>query len=272
MLGKLLKYEFKDTARIIPLFYLTVLIFAGMTISAIQLGIDWIRELSSIILLLLGIVMIIITFVIIVMRFYRNLYSNEGYLMFTLPVKPQQLLASKTIAAFAWVIMSYMVFIGALCISVYGFGVRWDDFTVLFDLLRDYGFQNLVYLLISIILISTLYLLAQIFFAITAANLPVFHKMGIASAFLVFIAINVILQIVGAIFTIFIPLSVEINLVGNISAAFTNKNMFNFMIDSINGATDNVVIGLGGYVFVAVMVCTLFYINGRMMKNRISLK
>ncbi len=46
----------------------------------------------------------------IVLRFHKNLYSNEGYLMFTLPVKPQMLLASKTIVAFSWIIISFIVF------------------------------------------------------------------------------------------------------------------------------------------------------------------
>ena len=39
---------------------------------------------------------------LIIQHFYRNLFSNEGYLMFTLPVKPWQLLLSKTLTTLMW--------------------------------------------------------------------------------------------------------------------------------------------------------------------------
>jgi hypothetical protein len=272
MLSKLLKYEFKDTARTIPLLYLVGLIFAGLVLFSVKLlHIQWFQFTTSVVLMLLGIAVSIITFVIIVMRFYKNLYSNEGYLMFTLPVKPGLLLASKSIAAFFWMILSYCFTAGAFLVSLYGFGVT-GELALAMDEIKSLGAEKMIYLFIPAIVLATLYLLGQIYFAVTVANTPTLHSMGIAAAFLVFIATNIILQIVEAIFTVFIPFSIEIGF-EKINASLTSKNMFGFILETVKGSEPTgIVIGLGGYVFEIVMVCVLFYVTSRMMKNKVSLK
>ncbi|MDF2988176.1 MAG: putative transporter, peremase protein [Eubacterium sp.] len=272
MLSKLLKYEFRDTSRTIPLFYLITLIFAGIVLSAKKVGIEWFTITSSLLLLLLGIAVAIITLAVVVMRFYKNFYSNEGYLMFTLPVKPHVLLASKFLVSFTWLILSYGACIGAFFISMYGFGVSGELKDIVEELER-FGLQNIFYAIIPLVILSTLYLLAQIYFAITIANRPAFHGIGVASAFLVFLATNVILQLVEAIFTIFVPFSVNINLMEEVSVSLSSKNMFGFLINSMDGSNpQNIVIGLGGYIFELFMVFILFYVTSQNMKNKVSIK
>ncbi len=272
MLIKLLKYEFKDTARIIPLFYLVTLIFAGMVLLAKTLDIGWFRMTTSFLLLLLGIAVAVVTLVVIVMRFYKNLYSNEGYLMFTLPVKPHLLLASKGITAFCWMILSYCVSICSLFISLYGFGLT-NELSAIQGELKKYGLENSLYLIIPLVILATVYLLSQIYFSITISNISMFNNLGPASAFLVFIVTYVVMQIIESLFTIFTPFSVEINLVGNIQASLTTKNMFGYLVDSIKGSEPtNVILGLGGYTFEVVAVVILFFIISRTMKNKVSLK
>ncbi|WP_242834975.1 hypothetical protein [Ruminiclostridium cellobioparum] len=49
--------------------------------------------------------------------------------------------------------------------------------------------------------------------------------------------------------------------------------MFGFILETVKGSEPTgIVIGLGGYVFEIVMVCVLFYVTSRMMKNKVSLK
>ncbi len=272
MLTKLLKYEFKDTARIIPFFYLITLIFAGMVLSAKALNIKWFQVTTSALLLLLGIAVSVITFVIIVMRFYKNLFSNEGYLMFTLPVKPYKLLTSKTIVSFFWMILSYGVSIGALYTSMYGLGVM-GELSIIVGELTKLGLDKGIYYIIPVALLATLYFLCQIFFAITISNRSTFHHLGVAGAFLIYIVTNIILQILEAVLTIFVPLSVEMNFLDTISTSITSKNMFGYLLETINGAQPtSVIIGLGGYIFEIVMVCVLFHITSRNMKDKVSLK
>ena len=57
-----------------------------------------------------------VTFILIILRFYKNLMSEEGYLMFTLPVKTSQLINSKLIVSIFWCLTSILVVISSLLI------------------------------------------------------------------------------------------------------------------------------------------------------------
>lgn len=273
MLGKLLKYEIKDTARIIPFLYLITIIFSALSFISKKLDLGWITITSSFLLIVVGIAVVIITFVVIVIRFSRNLYSNEGYLMFTLPVKPQLLLVSKTVVAFSWIIISLIILTGALFVGMYGFGFDFNELAKNIAEFEKYGLGNIFCLLIPMILLLVIYLIAQIFFSITVANRPAFHGLGTAAGFLVFLATYTILQVVNSVLAIFIPLSVEVNLVGNVSASLSSKNMLGFIMQSMDGnEPTTIIIGLGGYIFEVIITFVLFYMTGRMMNKKVSLK
>lgn len=273
MLSKLLKYEFKDTARVIPFFYLIAAILSSMVFLSDKMHISWFRITSSVLLLIFGFAIIVVTFVVVVLRFYKNLYGDEGYLMFTLPVKPHLLLISKVMAGFCWMLLSTMAFIGALSLSLYGFGVEGNLFTNIMNELEKYSLQNVIYPIIGLIIVQILYLLSQIYFAITMANKSAFQGLGAASAFLVFIATYIILQITEVVITVFAPFSLKVSMNGGIDLSVSAKNMFGYLMDNFNGVTENTFyIGLGGYIFIAVMVCALFYLTGRMMDKKISVR
>lgn len=273
MLGKLLKYEIKDTARIIPFFYIITALVAAMVLISKKLGLGWFKTTSSVLLILVGIAVVIVTFVVVVLRFYKNLYSNEGYLMFTLPVKPQQLLISKTIVAFAWLVISMLVFVGALLISLYGFGVEFNLFDNIMSELEKYGMENAIYFIAALLLFQVLLLLGEIYFSITFSNRPSLQGLGAASAFLVFLATYVILQIVYTVCTVFIPLSLQINVVGDFKISLSTQNMFGYLMDSIKGIEPtNFTIGIGGYIFLFLMLFVLYYQTGRMMNKKVSLR
>lgn len=61
------------------------------------------------------------TFLIVVHRFYRNLFTDEGYLTLTLPVTAHQIVLSKAIAGALWLIVDFLV-VGA-CITAVLFGM-----------------------------------------------------------------------------------------------------------------------------------------------------
>ena len=48
----------------------------------------------------------LLTLVLMVYRFYKNLMTDEGYLMFTLPVSRSQLIWSKLLVALVWSVLS----------------------------------------------------------------------------------------------------------------------------------------------------------------------
>ena len=109
MLTKLLKYEFKATGRAFLPLYGALLALA--LVNNLLLRLDGARfmqthELSRIsaavgvmayVLLIMAI--FVLTLVVMIQRFYKNQLSEEGYLMFTLPVNRHQLIWAKLLSA-----------------------------------------------------------------------------------------------------------------------------------------------------------------------------
>ena len=56
----------------------------------------------------------VLTIVLVYVRFYKNLYTDEGYLTFTLPVTRKQLLLSKTVNALIWYNLHFILVIASL--------------------------------------------------------------------------------------------------------------------------------------------------------------
>jgi len=116
MLGNLLKHEFWATGRIFLPLYIAVLALGGIIgimglFNLPDLGIAamslWVFAIVGYVFALVAI--FVVTFIVIVVRFYRNLLGQEGYLMFTLPVSRHQLILSKLITASAWHIATGIV-------------------------------------------------------------------------------------------------------------------------------------------------------------------
>lgn len=118
MLGKLLKYEIKATARLFLPLYLTIVVFA--VINRFFLAMHYAREgafsffsigmsISMIAYVTLMIGLVVMTLLVLIQRFYKNLLGDEGYLMFTLPVKSWSHILSKLIISMFWTIASSIV-------------------------------------------------------------------------------------------------------------------------------------------------------------------
>ena len=123
MLKKLLKYEFMATGRSFGALYLGLFGVAALIGLLFRFGVGGPvvseqnintlpRFLATAVVVLLALYMILLvstgvmTLVTIITRFTKNLLGGEGYLMHTLPVSPQTLIISKTIAGGVWTIAS----------------------------------------------------------------------------------------------------------------------------------------------------------------------
>ncbi|MDR0315195.1 MAG: hypothetical protein LBH71_04515 [Oscillospiraceae bacterium] len=135
MLGKLLKHEISATARMFIPMYVVLIITSVVGkffiwLTSKEAFIDSVPEsfamlvsaLSSILTILYSILIVAVlvaTFIFIVMRFYKNLFTDEGYLMFTLPVKTPSLIVSKLISAVLWILFSLVIVIISLVVIFY---------------------------------------------------------------------------------------------------------------------------------------------------------
>ncbi len=161
MLSKLINHEFKATRRIFLPFY--GLIFALAIINAISIALDhsleslpggWILVAYIVAMCAIG----IIAFVYMIRRFYVNLLGDEGYLMFTLPVRPSELIWSKCIVSVVWFFVSALVGILSLIIvtiSISGLirGSFWNEAgSVLFMLFEQNGVHTVFIPLVALVL------------------------------------------------------------------------------------------------------------------------
>lgn len=133
MFGKLLKHEFKATGRtLLPLyggFVALVLAASGMLWLAWRFGEVHVNGSTAIVQgntifgILSGVftlvavfamlAIVIVTEVLIIMRFYR-LLGDDGYFWFSLPVTPAQHMMVKLIAAMVWSFASVALFVGGI--------------------------------------------------------------------------------------------------------------------------------------------------------------
>ena len=111
MLGKLMKHEFRATARImLPVMgaMVALALLANLSIRGLAgnlSDIPMLRILFVLIIIFFSVAVvatIVMSLVIMVSRFYRNLLKDEGYLMFTLPVSVHELIWSKLIVSLVW--------------------------------------------------------------------------------------------------------------------------------------------------------------------------
>ena len=118
MLGKLMKYEFKATGRVfLPLFG-SLLLISILTRIFVELNLSMPQALGIMVSVILIIGLLVITFILTLQRFYKNLLEKEGYLMHTIPVKTHSLIFSKLFTASIWQILSTIVVTIAILILV----------------------------------------------------------------------------------------------------------------------------------------------------------
>lgn len=126
MLGKLMKYDIKIQMKSLGIMYLVVGLFAGFSaiFGVIDRNFSDSRKIIHTINLLIGglailavVVMVVGSYIYMILRFRKNLFKDEGYLMHTLPVKAWQLYLSKWISAILGFVISILVAGAALCLA-----------------------------------------------------------------------------------------------------------------------------------------------------------
>ena len=153
--------------------------------------------------------------VILLFRFYKNKYTDEGYLTFTLPVKPSQIFWSSFLNMLIWLGISFLVVFGVVFLAVL-FGtaehglINTDVFDAVKDLLEfvrvidwellsqaQYSIPYMVVLGLTV-LISPFYALFMPMACITAgAVLAKKHK--ILASFGVYYGVNFVVGIITSV-------------------------------------------------------------------------
>ena len=114
MLGKLMKYEWKATWKILlpmNLFIIAMTVFAYLTIelSFFNSG-SVLVESTGVIVIMTYVISLFITavgsMIYLIYRAYTSVYGDEGYLLHTLPIDKHHIILSKMIVSALWVMLN----------------------------------------------------------------------------------------------------------------------------------------------------------------------
>lgn len=203
MLGKLMKYEIKSTARLFLPLYVVLLIFAVLNkfinpFEAMETTVSFsihsiFQALSITVYFTLIVAIFVMTLFITIQRFYKNLLGDDGYLMFTLPVKTWQNVTSKLLTAIMWYILSAVAVISSIIVMV---GPK-DFFEFLPNITEAFrrGFGNAGFIILPLfVLVQLIHGTLMIYDAMALGHL--FRKQKLLASFGMYIALYFITQII----------------------------------------------------------------------------
>lgn len=129
MLGKLFKHEFKNTSKIMLLIYgmfavITLLGTLVLSNDAVRKGETTAANIMLAVLLISYMLSVfalfIVTYVYMCIHFYKSMYSHQGYLTHTLPVKPSTLFHVKLGTSLVWMVCTLALLFLSIFLFIIG--------------------------------------------------------------------------------------------------------------------------------------------------------
>ncbi len=197
MLGKLMKYDLRSMLRMFLLVWgaaLALSLINHFTLigaaSALEgFAFQLLRVLLIVAMVVLLVAMAVMPRSLIIQRFYNGLLRDEGYLMFTLPVKTWQLILSKLFSALILLILSLLV--GGVCVWLLS---SWEGIEITLPFEGAQGLLIVEFMLVGLLgMAASIY---QIYVSIALGHL--FKKRRVLMSFVMYFAINALLSILGA--------------------------------------------------------------------------
>ena len=230
MLGKLLKYELKATSRVFIPLYIAILVVSIVNGLSLNLEILNIQGLATIVLMCLFISLFVITIVVTIQRFNKNLLKDEGYLMFTLPVSSKHLVLSKYLTSLIWTFLSFVVaflsFTIIFMIPTYkylDFSYFIKEFNLLFSNMLNLNILGQFLKIILLMIISYTIFIFNVYLALSVGQLPIFNRFRNVSSFIGFLVINLLISYAQNIVSLFVnDASVNIEAIDNINYAISS--------------------------------------------------
>lgn len=197
MLGKLMKYEWKATWKLFVPMNIFIVVMSILAYITVQLSFfdsdNGLVMLTGVILVVTYILSMFViavgTVIYLIYRFYTSVYSDEGYLLHTLPVDKHHIIIAKAVTSAAWIIINtILIYLSLLLLFSTQVGIMdviESGFDVYVDILNDYntisGFGILMTLIASFFALIARIL--KIFACISLGQLASNHKVLASFAF-----------------------------------------------------------------------------------------
>lgn len=278
MLGRLFKYELKATSKVLVPIYIAFIAITIISRVSIDLQVDegslwsFINGMGLFVFIISAITMFVATAIVIIWRFYRNTSSDEGYLLFTLPVKVDYIIISEFLCALIWgFLMSAFTVLGIFLMI---FNRNIDDNIINFSYFGNIlssltadGIKAIFYLFLDI-LISTFQEIMSIYCAISLASLFNKHRLIFSATFYIGLLI-----VVNA-FSILIMNIVEKIFPSGVYNAYSEDISFSDIVTSWN--TDvapiiNSVVSIVDWVFLVVVISIEYIIIRKILSKNLNI-
>ena len=267
MLGKLMKYEFRATAIYFLPIYVVLVLVSGLRYVVSLISQKFSNGFSafsgfslSAIYLLLALGLAITTFIVIIIRFYKNLLGTEGYLMFTLPVSVEQNRLAKLIPSVVWFFGSCVL--GMLTIAP-AMGLRFNDNP--FTMFTGIRLGDVPEILLAVLMVIGSIAGTFLFYYLCMCIGQMFNSHRFLASAGAYIVIQTVLQILGIAFIW-------------ICASSFSSQAFVAWLSNAFASLDNIPSGSLIYLFLIAanilsygIAAALFFIDSAILRKRLNL-
>lgn len=261
MLGKLFKHDMAAVSRyLLPLHGVLILLtLVGRLLVSVTKTTALPRYVSTTCLIIYVLYIIFVacaTIIYLISYFYKTMYGLEGYLTFTLPAKPWQLLASKTISAVLWELIDGVLVVLSIITLVMTKEV-WNsavnDFSYVFSRFQEtYGYGLGTGIILPMVFCALASLTqGMLFFYLCLSIGQLSNKHRVAIAVGAFFGINIILQIIST--------TMVFSILPNNSYFYSQSG-----IDQFASLPRFLWTGFG----VSVLLCVVFWLLNNYIMNR----
>lgn len=283
MLGKLIKHEWKGTYKfggimVLTIFVLTLIGYLFLRYSAIgdviqgemelkpaEIMTLTISSLGTLILYYLALIGAMYGAMIYLgVRFYKTMYTDQGYLTHTLPVTPGQLLTSKIFVSGVWTLFVYLAVFASIFILLFGLfqgllgaatmeGSLEEALREMANVYREMGFDFVTFGIVLFFtgLLSPFISMIQIFGALTIGQLSKKHKLMVG--IFTYIGLIVLNYIVTMVVETVSMINSMFSAAGEVSLGFMNTTY------------------LASIVYSVLMSAVLVFVSHRILKKKLNM-
>lgn len=209
MTGRLIKYELRSSIKLMGVIWAALIVtsflfsisinFMGNIMRSSSIAstlINLFQGITGMLYIAVFIATAAASVVIIIMRFYKGLLSDEGYLMHTLPVKPWQLITAKGVSAL--IIVCASVIVSILSIMILAGTGSFGAIVEFCDLIREMFREEPKVLLVAaelivLVILSLLKSIYQIYASLSIGQLA--GKYRILLSLGAYVGINIVITV-----------------------------------------------------------------------------
>lgn len=243
MLKKLIKHEFKATAKIMGLLFGAVLLLSVLTSISLKLpeGNKFFDTIKAVLIAVYVVVMFGMMFagiLLLIFRFYNNMLKDQGYLTHTLPVKMWQHIVAKMLTYFVWIVAAVVVAAVSLGIFLMGTGVV--NFSQIGEVMSEIGasleqYPQIITILLWILVLGIVQIFANILCLFASMSMgQLFGKHRVAGSVASYIGLNYIIGIFTS-FIMYLPMNSFEGQINALDEATNIPDMIQIFQNMLNG-------------------------------------